>query len=207
MLQAIPSTRSRSLTIAVSIATHLVVLFALLYTRAPWIAPMRLPGTANGSHMLLTYLPGSAPAHTTSPLVSPAPKLTRPSPLPSIKPAPPQKPETSPNPVDPAAAHPDSQVGSDSFGSGNVEIALNRYFPQPHPDLSPLPQGTHGSVVLEIVIDATGKISDIQLASGLGHGVDDAVIAVVRQWTYQPATKDGKPIPSEQELRFYYEKA
>jgi protein TonB len=60
---------------------------------------------------------------------------------------------------------------------------------------------------LDIVIDTAGKISDIKMTSGLGHGIDDNVIATVQQWTFHPATKDGQPVASEQELHFHYEKA
>jgi protein TonB len=32
------------------------------------------------------------------------------------------------------------------------------------------------------------------------------VIATIRQWTFNPANRDGHPIASEQELHFHYEK-
>jgi periplasmic protein TonB len=113
----------------------------------------------------------------------------------------------STNTTSPASAQPDSAAGADSLGSGNINIALVSYFPTPKPDLSTLPRGTKGDVILDIVIDTTGKIADIKMTSGLGHGIDENVIATVQQWTFRPATKDGQPVASEQELHFHYEKA
>ena len=113
----------------------------------------------------------------------------------------------SPNTTSPASTQPDSAAGADSLGSGNINIALVSYFPTPKPDLSTLPRGTKGDVILDIVIDTTGKIADIKMTSGLGHGIDENVIATVQQWTFHPATKDGQPVASEQELHFHYEKA
>jgi len=114
---------------------------------------------------------------------------------------------TSPNSQSPASAQPDSAAGADALGSGNINIALGSYFPAPKPDLSTLPRGTKGDVILDIVIDSNGKIADIKMTSGLGHGIDENVIATVQQWTFHPATKDGQPVASEQELHFHYEKA
>ena len=120
------------------------------------------------------------------------------------------KPKTnaaSPNTNSPASPNPDSTTGADSLGSGNINIALASYFPTPKPDLSTLPRGTKGDVILDIVIDTTGKIADIKMTSGLGHGIDETIIATVQHWTFRPATRDGQPVASEQELHFHYEKS
>jgi protein TonB len=62
-------------------------------------------------------------------------------------------------------------------------------------------------VILDAVIDEHGKISDLKLMHGLGQPIDDVVIATVRQWSFAPATRNGVPIPSEQELHFHYERS
>ena len=113
----------------------------------------------------------------------------------------------SPNTNSPATPNPDSTTGADSLGEGNINIARASYFPSPKPDLSVLPRGTKGDVILDVVIDTTGKIADIKMTSGLGHGIDETVIATVQQWVFHPATRDGQPVASEQELHFHYEKA
>ena len=50
-----------------------------------------------------------------------------------------------------------------------------------------------------------GKNVSITMTSRIGHGVDEIVIETVQQWTFHPATKDGQPVESEQELHFHYE--
>jgi hypothetical protein len=64
--------------------------------------------------------------------------------------------------------------------------------------------------VLGIVLcpkDGHGKIAELTLMQGLGPAIDDAVIALVNQWYFVPATKNGVPVPSVQELHFHYERA
>ncbi len=203
----VPSPQPPSKAVAIAAGMHLVLLLAVLHRSTPWIAPVRLPGTEQGHNLVLTYLPGRAPVATvtadrkTPPLLAEAK-----SPLPQLATPKPQRVEPSPNTNSPASANPDSTSGADALGSGNINIALLSFFPAPKPDLSTLPHGTRGDVILDIVIDANGKISDLKITSGLGHGVDETVIATVQQWTFHPATRNGQPVASEQELHFHYER-
>ncbi len=187
---------------------HLVLLGCILYPSAVSVAPMRLPGTRNGSHLELSYSPGRAPVHTSAPNPKVKPQLAAAAtPLPVIarnepKPVPP-----SPNSTSPASTQPDSAAGADALGDGNVSIALAAFFPRPRPDLSSLAHGTAGDVILDIVIDSAGRIADIKVTRSLGPDIDQTVIATVHQWTFHPATKDGQPVASEQELHFHYERS
>jgi periplasmic protein TonB len=187
---------------------HFLVIAALVHQSASWIAPIRLPGSPHGTNLLLTYSPGRAPLQTSAPNPKTHPKQAESTtPLPAPPTPKPKETAASPNTASPASAQPDSAAGADSLGSGNINIALVSYFPTPKPDLSTLPRGTKGDVILDIVIDTTGKIADIKMTSGLGHGIDENIIATVQQWTFHPATKDGQPVASEQELHFHYEKS
>jgi protein TonB len=96
--------------------------------------------------------------------------------------------------------------GVDALGEGDISIALMQFFPDPKPDLTRLPHGSRGDVVLEAVIDADGRIAQLTVKQGVGYGVDESVIATVEQWTFHPAMRDGKPIASQQELHFHYER-
>jgi protein TonB len=192
-------------TAAISCALHLAVFAALVHETRHYLAPIKFPGTANGHNVVLSYLPGRAP----KPAIAPPPR-TKPLEVRSklalkhepekIAPT-----ETSVNRNSPQSDRPDSTSGADALGSGNITIALAKHFPRPHPDLSNLPEGTRGDVVLDVTIDETGKISDLKLVKGIAQKVDDLVIATVRQWTFTPASRDGQPIASEQELHFHYE--
>jgi periplasmic protein TonB len=196
-----------SKTAVASVALHLLVIAVLIHHRAAFIAPLRLPGTATGHNLTMTYLPGRAPVQASVADAKTPPKIATPSPLPAPTVAKLATPTPSPNTNSPSSAKPDSNVGADSLGSGDINIARLNYHPAPQPDLSGLPRGTAGNVIVDVVIDTDGKIADVKIASGLGHGIDESVMAIVQQWTFQPATKDGKPVASEQELLFHYERA
>lgn len=58
-----------------------------------------------------------------------------------------------------------------------------------------------------MVIDEQGRIVKTQVALSMGQGIDDTVLAAIQTWTFKPATKDGIPVPSEQELLFHYERS
>ena len=190
-----------------SVAVHLFVLAALIHQRAAWIAPIRLPGNEHGTNLSVAYLPGRAPAQASTPNPKALPQqVASNTPVPTPPTQKPKNTTSSPNTNSPSSPDPNSTTGADSLGSGNINIALASYFPSPKPDLSGLPRGTKGDVILDVVIDTTGKIADIKMTSGLGHGIDETVIATVQQWTFHPATRDGQPVASEQELHFHYEK-
>jgi len=192
---------------AASALLHLLLIVALVHQSASWVAPIRLPGSPRGTNLLLTYSPGRAPLQTSAPNPKAQPKQAESTtPLPTLPTPKLKEAAASSNANSPASTQPDSAAGADSLGSGNINIALVSYFPTPKPDLSTLPRGTKGDVILDIVIDTTGKIADIKMTCGLGHGIDENVIATVQQWTFHPATKDGQPVASEQELHFHYEK-
>jgi protein TonB len=91
------------------------------------------------------------------------------------------------------------------LGDGDISIALVQFHPNPKPDLSTLPLGTAGDVILDAIIDDHGKIARLTIARGLGSPIDDTVLATVGQWTFTPATRNGVPTASEQEILFHYE--
>jgi TonB family protein len=52
-----------------------------------------------------------------------------------------------------------------------------------------------GTVVLEIVVDASGSPRDIAVISPVGFGLDEEAQRAVGQWKFKPATRDGVPVP------------
>ena len=56
----------------------------------------------------------------------------------------------------------------------------------------------------EELIVTNGEVQDIQVRESAGEIFDQAVIATVRDWRYEPATKDGVPVkmPWVQRFRF-----
>jgi TonB family protein len=52
-----------------------------------------------------------------------------------------------------------------------------------------------GAVLLEILIDEEGNVKEAQVRRGFGLGMDEKAVETVLQWKFQPALKDGKPVP------------
>ena len=53
---------------------------------------------------------------------------------------------------------------------------------------------TQGTCILWLIVDAEGHPRDIRVIRGLGFGLDAKAIEAVKQWRFQPALKDGKPV-------------
>jgi protein TonB len=195
--------RTRPLSTAASVAAHALVLAAILATGryATSIAPMRLPGTSAGTRFLPVYSLGGATGSLAESKPVPATHSVARS-LPQPRPVPIPKPQPTSTATSPGTG----SSGDAALGDGNINVALVRNHPTPSPDLSVLPHGTRGDIMLSIVIDATGRITDIKLDRGLNPAVDQTVIATVQQWNFAPATRNGQPIASEQELLFHYER-
>jgi TonB family protein len=51
-----------------------------------------------------------------------------------------------------------------------------------------------GTCVLWLIVDSAGQPRDIKVVRGLGLGLDAKALEAVRQWRFQPALKDGKPV-------------
>jgi TonB family protein len=64
-----------------------------------------------------------------------------------------------------------------------------------------------GEVLLEVVLEATGRIHVVRVVRGLGHGLDDAAMHAAEQIRFKPATKDGQPSDSTAVLHIIFQLA
>jgi TonB family protein len=53
-----------------------------------------------------------------------------------------------------------------------------------------------GSVELSLTVGTDGTPHDIVVTKSLGYGLDENAVAAVKQWKFDPAAEDGKPIPA-----------
>jgi len=53
---------------------------------------------------------------------------------------------------------------------------------------------TQGTCILWLIVDDQGHPRDIRVVRGLGFGLDAKAIDAVKQWRFQPAMKDGRPV-------------
>ncbi len=52
-----------------------------------------------------------------------------------------------------------------------------------------------GTVVLWVIVGTDGRTHEIRVARPLGLGLDIKAVEAVRVWKFEPALKDGKPVP------------
>jgi protein TonB len=217
MFSPLPVRRRSAGSSLLSVGVHLVAVAGLVWlARLHPVHVFSLPGTDRGTRVELTYLPGRAPAPASHPQTKVKPRPVSGPPLitstasesaihlPPVPHLTVTEAAPSPNATSPASATPDSTSGSDSWGSGSMQIALTTYSPSPAPDLSVLPHGVQGDVVVDVTIDPSGKVADLAVLHTLGYGIESSVIGTLKTWVFRPATKDGNPIASVQELHFHF---
>lgn len=195
----VPGRRSSLLSIGAHAAVT-GVLAVMTHMHGPRLAPKHMPGTAQGTVLMFNFQqlgapPGSTTAKAREQAKGPALPAPAKSPLDKAK----QLTQAATNEAPGNAA-------DGAEGDGNISIALVQFHPRPAPDLSTLAPGTSGDVVLDALIDDQGHITKLSVTKSLGPNVDQQVIATVQTWTFSPATRNGTPIASEQELLFHYER-
>ena len=109
------------------------------------------------------------------------------------------------------ASNKDARAGS-TYGSlytgawdgHDVRPAYPVVFPNPPVSRDEFPAGFQGDVIVEVSIDKLGNVVDLRLLQGIGQGVDEKVMATLRNWRYKPATMDGEPIAEKHDVHFHY---
>src|SRR5450432_3864720 len=73
-----------------------------------------------------------------------------------------------------------------------------------HPDAAYPPDALRdrleGSVGLELTVDENGAVVDARVTQPAGHGFDEAALAAVKQWTFEPAKNNGHPMRATVQL-------
>ena len=64
--------------------------------------------------------------------------------------------------------------------------------------------GIQGDVIIEITIDETGTIVRKIVVQSLGPSIDQRVLAALEKWHFTPASKNGVPIPSKQDVYYKF---
>jgi len=61
--------------------------------------------------------------------------------------------------------------------------------------------GVAGLALYHVVVGADGKPGEIAVARPIGFGLDENAVGAIRKATFEPAIKDGKPVPVVLDLR------
>jgi TonB family protein len=73
-------------------------------------------------------------------------------------------------------------------------IVTPRRFGNPVPPPEASAAGIGGAVIAEIIVNEAGIVTDARILKS-NPVLDEAVLQAVREWRYDPATVDGKPVP------------
>jgi protein TonB len=175
--------------LALSVALHGIVLFVVF--NAWWFDAKRMKkaGSAHGAQIMFNYAAGRPAPHFAiqHPAAPPHHVVTR----------------IAVSKVLSAPDTPTSTAAIEALGDGPASILYVQAFPSQRlifVDVSPL-----SDLVVDVQIDEKGHVTEAHKRHGMSAGIDDAVIATVQQWIFHPAQKNGKAIPSVQELHFRFD--
>lgn len=82
-------------------------------------------------------------------------------------------------------------------------VAIEPELPE-YPD-SARKSNIEGYVLLELDIDERGKLKKARVRQGLQRALDDAALASVQSWRFQPARLDGRAVSSTRLVRIRFE--
>lgn len=206
-----PDRKVGNLSLVGSVLLHALVLGLICLRPAPIF--VKASQIAHGHHGPSTVLYFTAPGNQQT-LVAERPKPV------SARIHLPVKPKTSFNAritnqkdVQPQNIEPPSPVAAGSPSSSDlygavtgvdVRPAIETTLLDPPVSRAEIPPGVEGDVIVEITIDEQGSVTDAKLLRGLGYGIDEKILATVRNWHYRPATRDGVPIPSKYDAHWHF---
>jgi TonB family protein len=72
-----------------------------------------------------------------------------------------------------------------------------------YPD-SALARRAHGDVMLDVVIGPDGAVKNVVVRQSAGEDLDAAAIAAAKQWTFAPATREGRPVTAIVSMPFHF---
>ncbi|MBL8605020.1 MAG: TonB family protein [Myxococcales bacterium] len=85
--------------------------------------------------------------------------------------------------------------------TGSVAPRLRQFVQAPYP-AEALAANAEGAVLLQLTLDAEGRVTEATVVQGLGHGLDEAALAAARQFVFEPGRRDGQAVPAM--LRYRY---
>jgi TonB family protein len=91
-----------------------------------------------------------------------------------------------------------SKFGEGAYLESTPGLVLPARFSHPNPSYTPgaMAARLQGYVVVEVVVDETGRVTDTRVAQSLDtqFGLDEAALKTAGEARFQPATLNGKPV-------------
>ncbi len=189
-----------------SIVIHGIVLYLLVVPPRPsFVRPYAVMHGEHGTSTTLVYLGklgdrDSQPAAQES-LIYRAPRVNA---VAVRKHKSPAKPTEAAAMRAPRAGTPWGSLLQGPIDGHEVRPAFPLVFPDPVVPQSQIPSGVAGNVIVEITIDEQGNVTAMKVLQGLGYGIEEKVLAALRNWRFQPAMMDGHAIASQQDVHFRF---
>jgi TonB family protein len=196
--------------VLLSFACHLVIFAFVIVlqvpSRAKLVPPTRFDTVAKienagGSHAVKIKLPDlSFAAHTRKP--DPDAEATKKTILPV------QQTQFLKRSGGGAPANPHAGDGFNKALRGNgtdaedARPAFPIFSPRPPVNDRSLLPDSEKKIVVDVNVDASGQVVSESLVKGIGNQLDQIVMQIVKSWRFQPATVNGKPVPTQAELIF-----
>ena len=112
--------------------------------------------------------------------------------------APPALNSAAPGPAEPAVTpHPTTRNDTAQVYTvgGDVTAPVPIYKPEPAYTKEARAAKLQDTVILWIVVDASGNVTDVKLVRGVDKGLDESAMQTLRTWKFKPAMKKGKTVP------------
>ncbi len=110
--------------------------------------------------------------------------------------------ETASEPTETQAARPAPAPPAPAAGVLEGATLVKKVDPA-YPDLARR-AGIEGTVELEVSIDATGAVTDVEVVRGLPLGMSEAAAEAVHRWKYRPARTASGPVASRKSVRIRF---
>jgi TonB family protein len=62
----------------------------------------------------------------------------------------------------------------------------------------------NGTALLDVTVSAEGRTADARVFRGLPFGLNNKALKAVRQWKFQPATRNGQPMPVQLKIEISF---
>ena len=206
-LHAGPPNRQSTL-LGASLLLHFAFLAWLLHSPTPiFVAPAFVVRGQSGSLMTRIYYGGQSGVSQEHP----NPKLILERPPKNAKAHRMQPPDAkleagnevaTNRPGGPAVGSPYGSLSVGAFAGPEIRPALPIVSPDPvfGSDAGEL----QGDVIIEITIDEQGNIVQKMVLQSVNPAVDQRVLAALEKWHFIPASKNGTPIPSKQDVYYHF---
>ena len=99
-------------------------------------------------------------------------------------------------------AEPQAAAGQEEVRRVGNGVTAPRLLRKTEPEFSEEARAAHhsGTVTLYVQINPQGKAVNMRVLHSLGMGLDEKALEAVRQWSFQPGTKDGQPVTVEAQI-------